>query len=310
MIHSISRRRLYVNSPPEVREGRLMTRSIGLAHLSALQLTPPELVDAAADYGFNSVGVRVHPATPSENSYPMSLGSPMSVQTLARLEDTGLTVFDVEVFTLDGVRGRDEWMPVLEAGATLGARILNVIGGDDNPRRMTDSLAALVRDAREFGITASIEPISYQQINTFRIGATIAEQTGCGIMLDVLHFVRSGGTISDLVAAPKGSVQVIQLCDGPATVLDLTPPTRMPLGQDTNGSARQIESRAERQVPGEGAFPLVDILRALPGVPISVEVPDVTFVETRGIAAHLKRIFAATHELVTTSDSERQETLR
>ena len=287
-----------------------MTRPIGLAHLSAMHLPPPELVEAAADCGFTSIGTRVHPATASETRYPMAAGSPMSAQTRARLDSTGVSVFDVEVFTLDGMRGRGEWMPVLEAGAALEARVLNVIGGDDDRHRLTDSLAALVRDAHEFGITASIEPISYQKVDTFRAAAAVAEQTGCGIMLDVLHFVRAGGTVGDLAAAPPGAVQVIQLCDGPAAVPHLEAPPRMPLGQDTNGSDRQIESRAKRQVPGDGAFPLIEILAALPDVPVSVEVPDVAFVESHGITEHLHRLMTATQQLITTADTERTEAIR
>jgi sugar phosphate isomerase/epimerase len=219
-------------------------------------------------------------------------------------------VFDVEVFTLDGARGPDQWMPVLEAGAFLGADVLNVIGGDPERNRLLDSLAHLVHDAAQFGIAASIEPISYQYVDTFTDAAAVARHTGCAIMLDVLHFVRAGGTISDLEAAPGGAVRVIQLCDGPPTVPALPNPHTMPLGQDTNGSPRQIESRAKRLVPSTGSFPLVDILRALPGVPISVEVPDVDFVETHGAGAHLTRLFTATSELVASADHDSMEISR
>lgn len=287
-----------------------MARTVGLAHLSALHLAPADLVDAAATSGFSFVGARVHPATASESRYAMHVDSPMSRHTASRLVDTGLSVMDVEVLTLDGERGRREWMPVLDAGCALGATVLNVIGGDEDPHRLADSMAALVRDAREVGITASIEPISYQKINTFRAAAALSEETGCGIMLDVLHFVRGGSTLDDLAAAPAGSVQVIQLCDGPAAVGDPVPPPRMPLGQDTNGSARQIESRAKRAVPGHGEFPLAQILQALPDVPISVEVPDVTFVESRGTTEHLNRLMTATRTVVDAADAERQEALR
>lgn len=287
-----------------------MTRPIGLAHLSALHLPPPELVDAAASRGYASVGVRVHPATPSEARYPMTEGSPMAAQTLARLQDVGLTVFDVEVFTLDGTRGREDWLPVLEAGAFLGAQVLNVIGGDEQRNRLIDRLSELVRDARTFGITPLIEPISYQKVDTFGAAASVAERTSCGIMLDVLHFVRAGGTVGELEAAPAGTVQLIQLCDGPAEVPRLEAPARMPLGQDTDGSARQIESRARRLVPGEGDFPLDEILAKLPGVPISVEVPDVANVERCGVTQHLERLMASTRTLISTVDTERRNVLQ
>lgn len=287
-----------------------MTRPIGLAHLSALHLSPPELVGVAADCGFTSIGVRVHPATASETRYPMNEHSPMAAQTVERLADVNLSVFDVEVFTLDGSRGREDWLPVLAAGSYLGARALNVIGGDEQRNRLIDDLAALVRDAREFGITPMIEPISYQKVDTFGSAVSVAEQTGCAIMLDVLHFVRAGGSIDDLASAPAGTVQLIQLCDGPAVVPHHPAPPRMPLGQDTHGSDRQIESRAKRLAPGAGDFPLREIIAQLPGVPISVEVPDVPFVEKCGTATHLERLMTSTRHLVATLDTEQRNVLQ
>jgi sugar phosphate isomerase/epimerase len=228
----------------------------------------------------------------------MAAGSFMSAQTIERLAGTGLSVRDIEVFTLDGHRGREEWEPVLEAGAALGASVLNVIGGDPDRARLTDSLAALVDDAAQYGIRPSIEPISYQPLDSVPAAGLLVDRTGCGIMLDALHFVRAGSQIEDLKALPSGAVTVIQLCDGPAETPALPVPHCMPLGQDVNGSARQIESRAKRLAPGEGVFPLREILAALPDAPISVEVPDVWAVETGGTAAHLKHIHTATGILI------------
>jgi hypothetical protein len=83
-----------------------MNRTIGLAHLSALHLSPPELVQAAAAAGFTSVGIRVYPATKGESIYPMAVGSiHCSDRPLIVSQATGLAVRDVEVFTLNGNRG-------------------------------------------------------------------------------------------------------------------------------------------------------------------------------------------------------------
>jgi sugar phosphate isomerase/epimerase len=275
-----------------------MNRTIGLAHLSALHLSPPELVDAAAAAGFASVGIRVYPATPGESPYPMAAGSFMSAQTIERLAATGLAVRDVEAFTLNGERGREQWEPALEAGAALGASVLNVIGGDSDPARLRDSLAALVDDARKYGIRPSVEPISYQPLDSVTAAGLLVEETGCGIMLDVLHFVRAGGRIPELEDLPAGAVTIIQLCDGPQGTPALPVPRRMPLGQDVNGSARQIESRAKRLAPGEGVFPLREILAALPDAPISIEVPDVAATEAAGTDAHLKHLHTTAELLV------------
>ncbi|MDR6436726.1 sugar phosphate isomerase/epimerase [Paenarthrobacter nicotinovorans] len=278
-----------------------MKRTIGLAHLSALHLSPPQLVDAAADAGFTSVGVRVFPATTGESTYPMAAGSVMSARTLDRLAARGVAVRDVEVFTLNGNRGRAEWEPVLEAGAALGASVLNVIGSDPEVPRLTDTLAALVGDAREYGIRPSVEPISYQPLSSVAAAAQLVKETGCGIMLDILHFVRAGGRLTELEELPAGAVTVIQLCDGPADTPDLPVPHAMPLGQDVNGSPRQIESRSKRLPPGEGVFPLREILALFPDTPVSVEVPDVRAVEVQGIDSHLRGLHQAAASLIHSS---------
>jgi sugar phosphate isomerase/epimerase len=274
---------------------------LGLAHLTALNVEPPDLVVAAARAGFSSIGLRVHPATPGESRHPMGAGGAMVAETVRRCRDLGVHVRDVEVLALDGTRGPQEWLPALESGAELGAEVLNVIGADPEPERLRESLSMLAQDAAAFGIRPSVEPISYQHVSTVASAHELAEATGAGVMLDVLHFVRAGQSVDALRNLPAGLVTVVQLCDGPATVPTITAPARMPLGQSTDGMPRQLESRAKRLAPGEGVFPLVELLRVLDGVPISVEVPDVAYVDSQGVDAHLARLHrAATAVLATT----------
>jgi hypothetical protein len=42
-----------------------------LAALTALELAPPGLIDAAAACGYNHVGIRLLPATPGGIAYPL-----------------------------------------------------------------------------------------------------------------------------------------------------------------------------------------------------------------------------------------------
>ncbi|MFL6133015.1 MAG: sugar phosphate isomerase/epimerase family protein [Nocardioidaceae bacterium] len=270
-----------------------MSNPLGLAHLSALDLAPPDLVRRAADAGFTSVGVRVFPATPGEERYPMTAGSPMSRQTLSAMAETGVTVLDVEAFTLDGARGRDQWLPALDAGAALGATVLNVIGGDADRHRLTDSLAELVADGRDHGIRPSLEPIAYQRVDTIGAACALSRETGCGIMLDVLHFVRAGGQVVDLHEVPADALCVIQLCDGPETPPSLPVPERMPLGQTVSADRLPLESRSRRLSPGKGTFPLREILEIFPTTPVSIEVPDVAACAQFGHAVHLERLHRA-----------------
>lgn len=248
---------------------------IGLAHLTQLQLAPPELVSTAASAGYDFVGVRVRPATAGEHPYSMEPGSSMSRQTLMRLDDTGLEVRDVEFLPLGPETGPQEWHPVLEAGAALGARTVTVAGVDPNPERLTDTLAALTTDAAAVGIRPALEPISYQPVSTVAGAAAIASAAGAAVLPDALHLRRGGNTVDDVRALDSDLVPCLQLCDGPRdTPQHLDVPAELPLGMTADGSVRQIESRVQRQRVGEGELPLAELVAAVPaGTPLSVEVP-------------------------------------
>ena len=96
-------------------------RPIGLAQLSLLNTAPPELVGIAAQAGFDFIGARVRPVTPTERPYNLQPGSPMLRDTLSRMQDTGVTVRDIEFLLLDGSDQREAWLRMMEAGQALGA---------------------------------------------------------------------------------------------------------------------------------------------------------------------------------------------
>ena len=252
-----------------------MNTPIGLAHLTLLRLSPPELVTTAAEAGYDFVGIRVKAVTEGEHQYPMEPGSLMSRETLRRLDDTGLTVRDIEFLTLRPDTGPDDWQPALEAGAALGASTFSVVGVDDDPARLTDTLARLTADGAAYGIRPTLEPISYQPVSRVADAAAIARATGAAVLLDALHIQRGGSSLDDVRALEPELVPCIQLCDGPLAVPQtLELPAELPLGMKADGSVLQVEARVQREVVGEGGLPLAELLAAVPAAtPISVEVP-------------------------------------
>jgi sugar phosphate isomerase/epimerase len=255
-----------------------MTRPIGLAHLTLLRLSPPELVAVVAEAGYDFVGIRVKAVTAGERQYPMEPGSPMSRETVRRLHDTGLAVRDVEFLTLGPTTGPDDWRPALEAGAALGAHTLSVVGVDPDRGRLTDTLARLTADSAAYGIRPALEPISYQPVSRVADAAAIARASGAALLLDSLHIQRGGSSLDDVRALEPDLVPCLQLCDGPLAVPEsLELPPELPLGMTADGSVLQIESRVQRQVVGDGEFPLAGLLAAVPpATPVSVEVPHAT----------------------------------
>jgi hypothetical protein len=99
-----------------------MARLWSLAPLTAIQLTPPELVEAASRAGYDAVGLRLSPFRAGEAQHPMLGETPMLRETEARLRDTGLQVLDIEVLLLTPERNVRDFLPVLETGQRLGAR--------------------------------------------------------------------------------------------------------------------------------------------------------------------------------------------
>ncbi|WP_028271206.1 sugar phosphate isomerase/epimerase family protein [Arthrobacter sp. UNC362MFTsu5.1] len=242
-----------MNTPPR--------RQVGLAQLSLVGTAPPDLVTVAAGAGFDFIGARVRPVTAAERAYDLQPGSPMLKETLARMRDTGVTVKDIEFLLLDGSDQRGAWLRMMEAGQALGAGSLTVAGADPDAARLADTLARMTADGRDFGIVPTLEPISYQAVDSIPAAAELARAAGCKIVVDALHFNRFGGTL-DQLAASADLVPLLQLCDGPVQ----RPATREDL---------VTESRSERGVPGEGGFDLAALVAAFPaGTPVSVETPS------------------------------------
>lgn len=275
-------------------------REIGLAHLSLLHLDPAELVLVAAAAGFDFVGIRVRPATPTEVWPSMQPGSPASRETLQALEDTGLRVRDLEFLALGADTGREDWMPALEAGAALGAVTFTVAGADPDHARLGDTLAALVADAAAYGITPALEAISYQAVATVPEALALARAAGAHLMIDPLHVQRGGSTTAQVAEVPGELLPVLQLCDGPAAVpVDLEVPQPLPRGMSAAGDPRSLESRALRLAPGEGAFDVDGLLRAAPaGTPVSLEVPDARRAAQLGDVGWAAHLLASTRTLL------------
>jgi hypothetical protein len=241
-------------------------RPVGLAQLSLLNTTPPDLVGVAAQTGFDFIGARVRPVTPAERPYDLQPGSSMLRETLSRMQDTGVTVRDIEFLLLDGSDQREAWLRMMEAGQALGASSLTVAGADPDSARLVGTLARMTEDGRGFGITPTLEAISYQPVASIAQAADIARQAGCRIVVDTLHFNRYNGPGAaaqwEELSANADLVPLLQLCDGPVA----RPVSREEL---------VTESRSEREVPGEGEFGLAAAVAAVPAsLPVSAEAPS------------------------------------
>jgi sugar phosphate isomerase/epimerase len=240
-------------------------RELSLAHLSVLDATPPELVTVAAAAGFRKIGIRIS-ATPSVGvpPYDMLGDTPVLRETLARLADTGISVLDVEFlrFEPDVPKGIPEGF--LETGARLGAQYVLVMSTEPLEARTMERFCDLCDRAQQYGLHVCLEFAIYTGVRTLADAARVVKKSGrtnASVLVDALHFSRSGGLPSDIADIDASLFRYAQICDAAAVI--------------PNESGDLIrEARTGRLLPGEGALPLRDLVAALPAaIPLAIEAP-------------------------------------
>ena len=242
-------------------------RQISLAHLTVLDTTPPELVGVATAAGFQTIGIRLT-ATPSVGvpPYDMLHEGPMLRETLARLADTGVSVLDTEFlrFEPDQPMGIPEGF--LQVSARLGAKHVLVMSAEPEDARTLERFGELCDCAAQYGLTVGLEFAIYTGVRTLAHAADViarSKRSNASVLIDALHFSRSGGLPVHVASVDPGLFRYAQICDaGPA----------MPAPADTPALVR--EARTGRLLPGEGVLPLRELVAALPaGLPLAIEAP-------------------------------------
>lgn len=236
-----------------------------LAQLTTLTLSPPEMVALAHRAGYDVTGVRLLPAAPGGVAYPLMDDPAMLRETIARMEDTGTRIFDLEMIRIGDNFNAKDYLPFLDVGAKLGAKAMLVAGDDANEERMIESFASLCDTAHEFGITSDLEFMPWTAVKDLGAAMRIvggANRPGGGVLVDVLHFARSDSQLEDLEKLPREWLHYAQMCDGPAQ-------------GPTTVQGLIDAARGDRLLPGEGELDIAAIFRRLPAdLPISLEVPS------------------------------------
>ena len=250
-------------------------RPISLAHLTVIGLAPPEMIRLAAATGYDAVGLRLLRVTDTSPGYPLHEDPAMLRETRAALDETGIAVQDIEFLRLTPAFDPQAMEPMLQAGAALGARHVICAPYDPDLSRMSDNLAALAALSAPLGIAPVLEFFPWTVLPGLRDAASVVEATGrddVGLLVDALHFDRSGSLLADLAALPAHRLPFLHLCDAP-----VAPPY--------TESQLLFAGREERLPPGAGQIDLAAILRhAPPLVPVALEVPMTAATRAHGPA--------------------------
>lgn len=233
---------------------------LSLDSLTLTDTAPPVAIRAAAEAGFDACSLWVIPPA----LFPSPLLTPaLERECAAIIADTGIEVIALEVFDLHSLGGVEQARPLLEMGARLGGKAALAINYSNADRaEAADILAVFAEAAAAFGLATNVEPVCGGQSQSLAEVEDLIRRSGAdvGICFDPHHLIRAGGGVADVRAVSPGLIRYVQVCDGPIP----QPP-----------EIAATEAVCERLYPGDGQFPLLDLLRAAPrDLPIGIECPS------------------------------------
>ncbi|MBO9723883.1 MAG: sugar phosphate isomerase/epimerase [Novosphingobium sp.] len=241
-----------------------MTIRLALDHITTVDATPVQLAWAARTAGCSGICLFMEPMA----VLPLMPQFDIIGDTRARadfkrvLSDCGISLDLVYPFTLAGRTNPGGFERALECAAVLEAGLINVLAYDRDPARRIDVFGRFCERASVHGLRVAVEFYPPSQVRSLAEALDLVRAVGrpgqVGINVDLLHLMRSGGTLDELVAAPAEYILYGQLCDGPVQAPD----------------ALDAEASSQRRLAGDGDFDLPAFVRALPkGTPLSVEIP-------------------------------------
>jgi sugar phosphate isomerase/epimerase len=204
--------------------------------------------------------------------------------TKVHLAATGIEVLDVELARISPYDDPGDFHRFLDAAAELGARHVITQLPDPDRTRKIDRFAQLCEMARPLGLTVDLEFPSWTETPDLSEATRVlraAQQPNAGILVDLLHFARSGSSVADLRQLPSEWFHFAHVCDAPA-------------GVPSTNEGLIHTARFERLFPGEGGIDVRGVLDALPaGIPYALEIPRAMLTAQVGAREHARLAITA-----------------
>ena len=264
-----------------------MKHKYSLAHLTVLALPPPAVIEVAARAGYDYVGLRLNRVTPDEPLYPLITDRALMKETKTRLADTGVEVLDIELARMDAENDPHSYLPLLHAGAELGARHVIAQLPDPDHERSRERFALICDLVRPMGLGIDLEFPSWTEIPNLASAAEVlraVNRPNAGILVDVLHFDRSHSSIEQLKELPREWFRYAHVCDAPKM---------------QTGSREELirTARSGRLFPGDGSIDVRGILACMPpGIPYALEIPGDALAGRIGLEEYARRALLRARE--------------
>jgi len=258
-----------------------MSREFSLAYLTIPGTPPPEQIGIAAQCGYDYVSLRTIPmGLPGEPNLAIDKDRQLFAAVRQALADHGMRVFDIELIRIREDLDIEAFEPALETAAELGARnALSSIWSKDR-RFYFDRFGKVCDMAARYGINVNLEFVTFAGVVDLAGAVEVLEtvaRPNARLMVDTLHAHRSGVTVDEIARTDPRLFGFIHLCDGPGPVPSLEDPSMIGV------------ARGGRLYAGEGGIDIAGMVKAMPEVPVSIELPNEEETKERGRSGHASR---------------------
>lgn len=239
-----------------------MPHKLALEPLTFADMPGPELLRLAHRTGYDFASLTLM-ETATGRHQDLVTDAGLRRETAQWLREVGLGIQTVEVFNLNPQADPASFGPVIAAAAELGARCATaIIWENDDLDDALRKFAALCDLAEGTGVRINLEFFtSCKSMGSLPAALAFLERSGrsdAGLVLDILHVMRSAGSLDVLQLVDPALVGAVQLCDGPELY---------------EGDLLE-EAGRNRGVPGTGCFPCREFLAWLPkDAVVGIEVP-------------------------------------
>jgi sugar phosphate isomerase/epimerase len=229
----------------------MTSRMLSLAAGTILDVDPVEAVRVAEHAGFRAVGIW----------FDANTWTDQRAHDIRRaLNSSPVIALDIEpiMLTPDGDHGD----AIVDAAQIIGAQNILVASRDADINRVGNRLAELADRLGDSSISLVLEFLPILGIKTLPdalAAVSVANHANVGVLIDSLHLARADHSPSDLTGLDLKLFPYVQLCDAPREIADPSMKSRL------------HEALHGRLLPGDGELPLHELLKAIPDVPISLE---------------------------------------
>jgi sugar phosphate isomerase/epimerase len=240
-------------------------RQLGIDSQTIFGMPPVEHITLAAKLGCSHISFGLQPVPWKLDDYPAwSLRDDIALRRNVRaaLRDNGVFVALAEGFPIRAGTSALDRAADLDLFTQFEARWVSTVCMDPDLSRALDELGILAQMTGERGMGLLLEFAPPHSVNN--LGNAVAavkdlNMPHVGLVIDAMHFFRTGSSLAELAAIDPQLIGYVQLCDA----------TAHPTSADYYKQAS-----FERLPPGEGELPLKKLLDVLPqSVPLGIEVP-------------------------------------